>query len=188
VVYSFLPDFRYDQNGNPIAFGAEAHALEPAEAKDEGYQLAKHFKLHLHPESMQAENPLSLDPLPKGVTIDKIYADFFRYLYGYMQTFFKEREVRGTKIWQDLSERNVIEFVIAHPNGWTLKEQTFLRDAAVRGGLISKEHASQCVHFLTEAEASVHFVIFHGGGNVETRLEVGPQYNHQEYLHHLDFP
>jgi hypothetical protein len=146
--------------------------MDPADAEEEGYQLAKHFKLHVHPESMKDRSPLSLDPLPKGVTIDTIYADFFRYLYRHMQTFFEERELQGTKIWGDLSQRNKIEFVIAHPNGWTSKEQAFLRNTVVRGGLISKSGAAESVHMLTEAEASVHFVVFHGGGSVESRLEV----------------
>jgi hypothetical protein len=178
LVYSQLPKLRYDQHGNPVAFGAEAYAMDPAEAEDEGHQLAKHFKLHLHPESMRSRSPLSLDPLPKGVTIDKIYADFFRYLYGHMQTFFRERELQGTKIWQDLIRKNKIEFVIAHPNGWTTNEQAFLRRAVVQSGLLSESKAPQSVHMLTEAEASVHFVVFHGGGNVERQLEVRPQHGH----------
>jgi hypothetical protein len=168
----FLWEFRYDQCGNAKAFGAEAHAMDVAEAEEEEYQLARHFKLHLHTKNMKARNPLSLEPLPKGVRIKKIYADFFGYLYKHMQAFFKERELQGAKIWQDLSQRQKIEFVVTHPNGWTLKEQAFLRKAVVEGGLISESSAAQYVHMLTEAEASVHFVVFHSGGSVETRLEV----------------
>jgi hypothetical protein len=121
---------------------------------------------------MKARNPLTLDPLPKGVTLDKIYASFFRYVYGHTQNFFKERELDGTAIWQDLSQRKKIEFVIAHPNGWTLKEQAFLRNAAVSGGLTTESDAPRTIHMLTEAEASVHFVVFHG--NFESRMEVRP--------------
>ena len=150
--------------------------MDVAEAEEKGYQLAKHFKLHLHPENMKARNALSFDPLPKGVTIDKIYADFFRYLYEHTQTFFKERELQGTKIWRDVLRKKKIEFVVTHPNGWTLKEQAFLRKAVVEGGLIAESSAAQYVHMLAEAEASVHFVVFHAGGSVESRLKVRLQY------------
>jgi hypothetical protein len=163
--------FRYDSHGQSQAFGAEARAIDDAEAEEKGWQLAKHFKLHLHPPTMQTRSALSLDPLPEGVTIEKIYSDFFKYLYGHTQAFFTERELQGTKVWQELTQKKEIEFVIAHPNGWTLQEQAFLRKAAVNAGLTSQSDAPQMVHMLTEAEASVHFVMFRE--SVGSRLEVG---------------
>ena len=162
---------RYDHCGTPQAFGAEAYAIDATEAEKKGWQLAKHFKLHLHPPIMKVPGRISLDTLPRGVKVEKIYADFFRYLYTYTQDFFKEH---GTKLWKSLVQRKKIEFVIAHPNGWTPYEQAFLRNAVVEGGLIPRSDASLSVHMIAEAEASVHFVMFHE--NIADRLQVYPLY------------
>jgi hypothetical protein len=140
------------------------------EASEKGWQLARHFKLHLHPMVMKAQNSISCDPLPQNVTINQIYADFFRYVYDHTKYFFEEREDQGARIWQNLKEMHHIEFLIAHPNGWTLSEQAFLRQTAVDAGLVIHHHASRTVHMISEAEASVHFVMFHGG--VENHLQV----------------
>jgi hypothetical protein len=121
---------------------------------------------------MTAQNSISLDPLPPGVTIEKIYVDFFTYVCQHTQKFFEEREVQGRSIWQRLKGENRIEFVIAHPNGWTLLEQVFLRKVALKSasGFVSKDPTSFTVHLVAEAEASVHFMILHGG--LEKSLQV----------------
>ena len=57
---------------------------------------------------------------------------------------------------------NLIEyadFVIAHPNGWGLKEQSVLRRAAIQADLVRPSDADTRIHFVTEAEASVHFCV-----------------------------
>jgi hypothetical protein len=87
--------------------------------------------------------------------LSQIYADFLRYLLQHTQQFFKERILDGRNIWQ--TYRPDMEVIIAHPNGWGIREQTFLRTAAVMAGLTSTAQASNNVHFVTEAEASVHF-------------------------------
>ncbi|KDN38882.1 hypothetical protein RSAG8_09163, partial [Rhizoctonia solani AG-8 WAC10335] len=44
----------YDKNNEPQCFGAEAVTLDARDrAEDEGWSLAKYFKLHLHPQSMR---------------------------------------------------------------------------------------------------------------------------------------
>jgi len=132
--------------------------------------LAKHFKLHLHPSTIKTRTPIVRDPLPKNVGLEKIYADFFKYLYTHTREFIMGHELQGTVIWQRLEQRKKIEFVIAHPNGYTGHEQAFLRKAAVDGGLTSQDDAAETVHMLTEGEASVHFVMNNKG--VGNRLEV----------------
>jgi hypothetical protein len=119
---------------------------------------------------MMTQNSNSLSPLPPGVTIEKIYVDFFTYVYQHTQKFFEEREFQGRLIWQRLKEEHRIEFVIAHPNGWTLTEQVFLRKVATNSGFVSEEDTSFMVHLVAEAEASVHFMILHGG--LEKSLQV----------------
>jgi hypothetical protein len=148
----------YDQNGTPQAFGGEARRIEIEGRAEEGWQLAKHFKLHLHPASMRDKEGIELDDLPSKVSVEKCYTDLFRYLYQHTISFFKSHEIHGDDIWEQA--QSSIEFVIAHPNGWTPYEQSKLRQAAIDGGLIpSTEEGRARVHFVTEAEASVHFMM-----------------------------
>ena len=119
---------------------------------------------------MRSRSSISPDPLPKGIPLERIYADFFGYVYKHTMNFFRQREFQGTTIWENLKRSRKIEFVIAHPNGWTLHEQVFLRKAAVAGGLIHQNDAARMVHMITEGEASVHFVVSNGG--LESRLQV----------------
>ena len=63
-----------------------------------------------------------------------------------------------------------MEVVIAHPNGWGIREQTFLRGAAVEAGFAGTNNARTNIRFVTEAEASVHFCVYHT--NLGERLKV----------------
>ena len=53
------------------------------------------------------------------------------------------------------------DVVIAHPNGWGLREQEFMRKAAVAAGIVLQSEASSRIFFVTEGEASVHYCMFH---------------------------
>jgi hypothetical protein len=45
-----------------VSFGAEALSHQAEEdAEDQGWQLAKHFKLHLHPTDLKAKHGLVVD-------------------------------------------------------------------------------------------------------------------------------
>ncbi|KAG8712280.1 hypothetical protein FRC11_000550 [Ceratobasidium sp. 423] len=67
-----------------------------------------------------------------------------------------------------------MEVIIAHPNGWGIREQTFLRKVAVDAGLSTSDQAQRNIRFLTEAEASVHFCIYHT--NLGNRFEPGTNF------------
>jgi len=91
--------------------------------------------------------------LPKGKTIIDVFADFMRYLFDSTEALFKSSEPNIQ--WDSIS---VIELVLTHPNGWKGSQQSQLRTAAVRAGLIQDtpaEHAR--VHFVSEGEASFNF-------------------------------
>ena len=164
---------RYDQSGTARAFGAEATATRIQNlAEDESWQLAEHFKLHLHPITMRAEHNIIVQPLPEGIPIDRIYIDFFGYLLQHTQKFFESREINGADIWSRLSPS--MEFVIAHPNGWSLHEQSFLRNAAVGAGFVPSQAAAERIHVVSEGEASVHFTMVHA--DMENRLAVRAQF------------
>ncbi|KAG8692795.1 hypothetical protein FRC11_003366, partial [Ceratobasidium sp. 423] len=143
-----------------VSFGAETQLYNIEEqAEDEDWFLAKHFKLHLHPDDMKANHDLKLDDLPPGVGLKQIYSDFLKYLLKHTRSYFQDRVLDGEEVWRRYSP--TMEVVIAHPNGWGIREQTFLRSAAVAAGFSTAGQASRKVRFVTEAEASVHFCIHH---------------------------
>ncbi|KAH7336870.1 hypothetical protein B0J17DRAFT_718784 [Rhizoctonia solani] len=150
----------YDANQRAVSFGAEAQLFTTEEkAEDNGWVLAKYFKLHLHPSNLQAKHDLKLNPLPPGVTLRQIYSDFLGYLLKHTKAFFEDRILDGKQIWERYSP--TMEVVIAHPNGWGIREQTFLRAAAVAAGFSTSDQALSKIRVVTEAEASVHFCIHH---------------------------
>ncbi|CAE6494346.1 unnamed protein product [Rhizoctonia solani] len=160
----------YDNYGKAKYFGAEAITEEAREnAEDQGWTLAKRFKLHMHPSEMREKYSIKLEPLPNGVTLPQIYADFMNYLLKHTEPFFKDRIVDGPTVWEGYKDS--ITFVIAHPNGWGIREQEFLRKAAIEGGLVGASNAKTQVRFVSEAEASVHYCLSHS--NISSRLRTG---------------
>ena len=94
--------------------------------------------------------------LPKGKTIIDVFADFMRYLFDSTKALFKSSESNGEVRWNSIS--NSIELVLTHPNGWGGPQQTQLRTAAVKAGIVSDTPAGHAsVHFVTEGEASFSF-------------------------------
>ncbi|CAE6466461.1 unnamed protein product [Rhizoctonia solani] len=146
-------------------FGAEAVTLEKRhQAEDEGWVLAKYFKLHLHPQSMRTQDRLTLYPLPFGVSLSKIYTDFLGYLLRHTRTYFEEHVIHGALIWEKCAPNMLI--VLAHPNGWSTREQNFMKQALLDVG---PEYKNYQITFVTEGEASVHFCMFHS--NMSSALE-----------------
>jgi hypothetical protein len=165
----------YDSQGRPQAFCAEARsAANLARAEREHWCLAEQFKLHVHPPTMSASHMIELIPLPPRVSVEQIYSDILEYVYRQTQKFFEDREfvqAGGGQIWQRLSQQNAIDFVLCHPGGWGLQEQSLLRRAMVKAGLVSSvQMATERVKFVGEAEASVHYVMFHA--DLQSRLRV----------------
>ena len=94
--------------------------------------------------------------LPKGKTIVDVFADFMRYLFDSTKALFKASEPNGELRWDSVS--NNIELVLTHPHGWGGAQQTQLRTAAVRAGIVPDAPAGQSrVHFVTESEAQFYF-------------------------------
>lgn len=114
--------------------------------------------------------------LPPGVSLRQIYTDFLGYLLKHTQTYFEDRILDGRLIWQRY--KPTMEVVIAHPNGWAIREQTFLRGAAVDAGFVEDSKAQSKIRFVTEAEASVHFCIYHT--NLGSRLQVSAYHSNQK--------
>jgi len=106
--------------------------------------------------------------LPRGKTIIDIFADFMRYLFDSTKALFKASEPNGELRWNSVS--NNIELVLSHPNGWGGLQQTQLRTAVARAGIVPDSR----VHFVTEGEASFNFCVTHtqAGKNLKVRQGV----------------
>ncbi|KEP49235.1 heat shock 70 kDa protein 12A [Rhizoctonia solani 123E] len=159
----------YNKESKPVCFGAEA-----IESLEEGCTLVRNFKLHLHPPELRDQYDIKLEALPEGLTLNQVYTDFMAYLFAHTKKYFWEHVLNGGKIWQACYEDMTI--VLAHPNGWGVVEQGFLRQAAIAANLVNKENACSNLQFVSEAEASVHYCIFHSnlhhGMNKDIRFVV----------------
>ena len=49
--------------------------------------------------------------------------------------------------------------VLSTPNNWDTAQQRFLRTVAIQAGLVSENDADRRLEFVTESEASVHFIL-----------------------------
>ncbi|KIM25128.1 hypothetical protein M408DRAFT_26528, partial [Serendipita vermifera MAFF 305830] len=157
---SKIPTLLAYRNGQCKAVGAEA--LEHVD--DSHYDVAKWFKLHLHPPSMKRStqpppycslsggSSFEIPPLPSSVTIEQVYADFMKYLMVNVERSFEQNIPNGAAIWKRL--RDAIVVILTTPNGWDFTQQAVLREAAIKAGLVSEEKAYDLLEFVTEGEAS----------------------------------
>ncbi|GAB1528433.1 hypothetical protein RhiTH_011627, partial [Rhizoctonia solani] len=163
----------YDSSSKPMAFGAETTLYENEDrALDEKWELAKEFKLILHPDELKVGSISNINGLPYGVSLEQVYTDFLKYLFKHTEKFFKDRIIQGTLLWSRY--RSNMEFIIAHPNAWGSREQAFLRKVATQAGLVNSNNASKNVRFVTEAEASVHYCLYYS--NLLNHLKIGTNF------------
>ena len=91
--------------------------------------------------------------LPRGKTIVDVFADYMRYLFDSTEALFKSSEL--TVRWDSISG---IELVLSHPNGWGGPQQSQLRSAAIKAGIVPDTPAGRAhVQFVTEGEACFNF-------------------------------
>jgi hypothetical protein len=106
--------------------------------------------------------------LPRGKTIIDVFADFMRYLFDSTEALFKSSEPNGELRWNSISQS--IELVLTHPNGWRGPQQSRLRAAAVKAGIVRDTPAGHArVRFVSEGEASFSFCATktHAGENLK---------------------
>ena len=95
--------------------------------------------------------------LPKGKTLQDIFADFIRYLFDSMKTFIHKTEPKGKELWENL--RRNIDLILSHPNGQEGYQQEFLRKAVVQASVFTEEEVCSRVSFVTEGEATANFCV-----------------------------
>ena len=108
--------------------------------------------------------------LPKGKTIIDVFSDFMHYLFESTKKLFISSDPTAEHRWNSVS--NKIELVLTHPNGWGGPQQSQLRTAAVRAGIVpDTDEGHSRVHFVTEGEASFNFCATHtrAGENLKVR-------------------
>lgn len=67
------------------------------------------------------------------------------------------KEVTGQDLWAENVED--AEIVLTHPNLWDEPQRNFLRDAAIRARLITRERANTNLYFIEEAEAAARYSV-----------------------------
>ncbi|RXW25679.1 hypothetical protein EST38_g186 [Candolleomyces aberdarensis] len=152
----------YDSSGKVRAIGAEAMREGISEtALDEGWTKAEWFKLHIRPKRGSDHITSSIPPLPSGMTVVQVLADFLKYFHHCAEAYIKGAHPNGEDLWRSVILD--IEYVISHPNGWEGYQQSQIRSAIVLAGLVrDTEDGNSRVTFVTEGEASLHFAIDFG--------------------------
>ena len=95
--------------------------------------------------------------LPKGKSLQDVFADFIRYLFDSAKAFIQESEPKGEELW--ISLERTINLMLSHPNGWGGREQEFLRKSVSRALIFTEEEARSRVSFVTEGEATANFCV-----------------------------
>ncbi|KIK04209.1 hypothetical protein K443DRAFT_130999 [Laccaria amethystina LaAM-08-1] len=153
----------YNRQGEVKAVGAEAISEETlVKAGKQGWLKAEWFKLHLRNNTNERPNITEeIPPLPKGKSAVDVLADILRYLFTCSSDYIQDTDVNGGELW--LTLKDVIHFVLSHPNGWEGLQQDRLREAAVLAGLIPQDHSGYSrLLFVTKGEASLHFAVQNG--------------------------
>ncbi|KAG8813629.1 hypothetical protein FRC17_001476 [Serendipita sp. 399] len=156
-----IPTIVAYQGGEAKLFAAEARE----HLDSDEYQIARWFKLHLHPESMKSSHrsagrdELEIPSPPPGVSLPQVYADFIQYLYKGTKDFFVNNTPNGQRIWSRLE--GTMPMIFCTPNGWDISEHDFLTQAAIRAGIVDPSKAAERLWFITEGEASVHYSLAH---------------------------
>ena len=99
--------------------------------------------------------------LPKGKSLQDIFADFIRYLFDSAKAFFQACEPMGNDLWESV-EHN-IDLILSHPNGWGGCEQEFLRKSVVQASIFTEEESLSRILFITEMEATFNFCAINSG-------------------------
>ena len=115
------------------------------------------FKLHLRPQTHSMELP----PLPLNKSVVEVFADYFKYLFDCASEYIQDTHANGREL--RLSVKDDIDYILPHPNGWDVTQQTQMTKAAILAGIIPDTPSGRArVSFVTEGEASLHFSIRNG--------------------------
>ena len=90
--------------------------------------------------------------------MQQVFGDFLKYLHTCTREYIEQTHVGGPQLWQDLQSEAV--YILTHPNGWEGAQQTKMRKAAIKAGLVPDTAAGHArIKFVTEGEASLHYCV-----------------------------
>ena len=120
--------------------------------------------MHLRPKSSATSDAADqITPLPPNKTVIDVFVDFMKYLCKCTRDYLQETYPNRPDLWATMEQKNAIDFVLTHPNGWEGSQQAQMRQAAIRAGLVPDTDAGRArVRFVTEGEASLHLCIQRG--------------------------
>lgn len=96
---------------------------------------------------------LDLPPLPPRKTVEDVFVDYLGYVKQEIKKFIEDSYGDGHAIWTTLYPHMAV--ILTTPNGWEGRQQTRMREAAVRAELVDAS-GKQRIKFVTEAEVRVH--------------------------------
>lgn len=115
--------------------------------------------------------------LPHGKTIVDVFSDMMRYLFDSTKTLYISTDPNAESRWNSAAS-NGIELVLTHPNGWEGPQQSQMRTAAIRAGIVpDTPEGRNRVNFVTEGEASFNFCV--------TQTQSGKKLKVQCYWHYF---
>lgn len=102
---------------------------------------------------------IEIPPLPSKVDLTQAYSDFLAYLYSTTKCFFENNTPNGARIGERLQHKTIL--VLCTPNDCDSTQQHFLRTAVVQAGIMKDKETRERLEFVTEAEASIYFMLAH---------------------------
>ena len=80
------------------------------------------FKLHLRSKFGAGSSVGETPPLPLNKMVVEVFADFLRYLLECASSYIQDTHANGPDLWNSVTVKSYIEFVLSHPNGWDTAE------------------------------------------------------------------
>lgn len=103
-----------------------------------------------------------MSPLPPEKSAVDVLADYYKYLLSCSRASIESSTSDGKSLWKSLRV-NGIHFVLPHPNGWDTTQQLLMLKAAFKAKLVKDDPSVHSrLSFVTEGEASLHYVISRG--------------------------
>jgi hypothetical protein len=93
----------------------------------------------------------AIPPLPRGITVERIFADFLCYVKEQVAQYIQNSHGNGDQIWAVLYPTMAV--VLTTPNGWEGAQQQLMRSAATKAGLVDTPGLHR-IRFVSEAEVS----------------------------------
>uniref|UniRef100_A0A3Q4HUA2 Heat shock protein 12A n=1 Tax=Neolamprologus brichardi TaxID=32507 RepID=A0A3Q4HUA2_NEOBR len=121
------------------------HDLDPSESKH--WLYLEKFKMKLHTTNLSINTDLHAANGKRVKALD---------IFAYALAFFKEQALKVTHVFCSLTHANDVRWVITVPAIWKMPAKQFMREAAYKSGLVSRENPEQLIISLEPEAASIY--------------------------------